>query len=148
MTDQERDQLYRQQAELESFKRTLIDRERKLEQKERELSMLLQTTERKTRENERALAEARALEENYNERLKSIQKQLFSLTTREKKLNEQKIALSKERLALSNIVRQSKKCSLCAAEVSNKKDDEDLEPLRIEHERMINVRRSKISGFH
>lgn len=125
MADKEREQLQRQQIEIETFKRNLIDRERKLEQREIELSKAIRNADKKYKDGERALAEAKNLESNYNDRLRLIQNQLVHLTNREKKLAEEKIALSKERLALNNAFRQRRKCGLCAAddEVSKSVDD-------------------------
>lgn len=116
MAEKDREQLYRQQLDAESLKRSLIDRGRKLEQKEIELTVALESAEKKAREGELAIAEAKSLETNYNERLRAIQNQLLHLTNREKRLAEEKIALSKERLAFNNTLRVTKKCSLCAIE--------------------------------
>lgn len=115
LTDRERKNLHRQQSEIESLKRNLLDKEEKLMLKENELHELFATAERKGRDGERALAEAKLLEAKFNARLKDIQGQLISLTNREKKLVEEKIAVSKERVALHNL-KQVKKCSLCTAE--------------------------------
>lgn len=97
LTDREREKLQRQQYELESIKRNLLDKERKLSMKERELDMLTQKAESKIREGERAMDCAKMLEIKYNERMKELQNQMASLTTREKKMAEEKIELSRER---------------------------------------------------
>lgn len=121
------------------LKRSLIDREQKLLLKEKELHTLARSAEYKIKESQRALDDAKVLEIRYNERLKDIQNQLVSLTSREKKLTEDKIAISKERqvighlqppqrwliflycvyrLALQTIAQQTKKCGLCAIDTS------------------------------
>lgn len=89
--------MQRQQYELESIKRNLLDKERKLTLKERELDSLMQKAESKIRDGERAMDTAKMLEIKYNERMKDLQNQMASLTSRERKLAEEKIELSKER---------------------------------------------------
>lgn len=147
MADKERAQLQRQQVEVESFKRNLIDRERKLEQRELDVGKAMQSVERKSRDGDRALAEAKQLEANYNERLRTIQSQLVHLTSREKKLAEEKIALSKERVALNNSFRQRKRCGLCAVDDPPRSIDEELEfehvqqdPDNISHNVIISIK--------
>ncbi|KAF2887920.1 hypothetical protein ILUMI_18253 [Ignelater luminosus] len=116
LTDREREALHRQQSEAEILKRNLLDKEHKLALKENELHEMLKNAERKMQDGEKAIREAKTLEAKYNTRLKDIQGQLMSLMNREKKLAEEKISLSKERLSLHNSLRQVKKCSLCAAD--------------------------------
>lgn len=112
-TDREREGLYRQQAEIEALKRSLVDREQKLIFRETQMHSVIEAAERKGAEGERALVESKSLQVKYNERLKHIQKQLSSLAVREKKLGEDKIALSKERLAFQTSLREFDRCSLC-----------------------------------
>ncbi|XP_017780910.1 PREDICTED: uncharacterized protein PFB0145c [Nicrophorus vespilloides] len=128
MTDRERDNLLRQIREVEILKRNLIDREKKVSSRELELEKSLEHANRKNAVGERALEEARMLQINYNERLREIQAQMASLTARERKLAEEKISISRERLALHNNVKQMKKCSLCAIDNSRKFEDEDEDP--------------------
>lgn len=97
LTDKERENLLQKQHGLEVMKRSLHDREQKLSLKERELHTLSQQAENRIRESQKAMDDAKMLEIKYNERLKDIQNQLVSLTNRERKLAEEKIALSKER---------------------------------------------------
>lgn len=139
MTDRERRQLQRQQQEVEHLRRNLIDRERKLEQKEIEMSRSMENAERKRRDGDRALDEAKSLEASYNERLRGIQNQLVNLTNREKRLAEEKIALSKERLTFNNYIRQKKKCSLCAVDDVQKSIENDVVFDRIEQDEPINI---------
>lgn len=96
-TDRERENLLQQQYDTEMLKRHLEDQEKKLLLKEKELQTLTRSAEYKIKESDKALEEARNLEIKYNERLRDIQHQLVSLTSREKKLAEEKIMLSKER---------------------------------------------------
>lgn len=136
LTDREREKLQRQQYELESLKRNVLDKERKLVLKERELDMLMQKAEAKIHESEKAMDNAKMLEIKYNERMRELQNQMMSLSNREKKLAEEKIELSRERylfvsilaifsvlhfrLALHTMIRQNRKCGLCAADNSSK----------------------------
>ncbi|KAK4876733.1 hypothetical protein RN001_009239 [Aquatica leii] len=122
-TDKEREKLHKQQSELESLKRDILDKQRQLASKERELEEMIVSAERKAKDGEKALAEAKLLGHQYNSRLKDIQSQLISLTNREKKVAEEKIALSKERMYLHNNLKQIKKCSLCTADDFNKPED-------------------------
>lgn len=112
LTDVERKNLQRVQCDVETLKRTLLDREHKLAMKEKELETLMAIAERKSKDGEQAIVQANATQRDYNERLKDIQNQLVSLTTREKRLAEEKISLSKERIALQGQIRQLKHPSL------------------------------------
>lgn len=132
LTDRERENLCRQQCEIEMLKRTLQDRESKLNSKEMELDKLFRVSDQKYRDGEKALNEAKLTEHKYNERLRDIQKQLVSLTAREKKLTEEKISLSKERLSLHAQLKDNKKCGLCEVdnyntEFSNKSQNKFVE---------------------
>ena len=129
MTDRERDNLHKMQYEVESLKRSLVDREKRLSSKERELEESLRDSERRSLKGEQALMEARVIQCHYNDRLKDIKKHLTSLTGREKKLTEEKIALSKERLALHTEAKQMK-CCLCATNQTYGANVEDVsEPI-------------------
>ncbi|GJQ79018.1 hypothetical protein Trydic_g179 [Trypoxylus dichotomus] len=112
LTDIERKNLQRVQCEVETLKRSLLDREHKLALKEKELEVMMQIAEKKSKDGEQAIVQANATQRDYNERLKDIQNQLVSLTMREKKLAEEKISLSKERIMLQGQMRQLKHSSL------------------------------------
>nr|XP_023014910.1 fas-binding factor 1-like [Leptinotarsa decemlineata] len=116
--NQEREALFRQKSELETARRNLADRERELTEKETELDLLVQETNRKLKENRKLLTNAKRVENIYNERLQELQNQWVSISNREKKLSEEKIQLSKERLALytSSKTSKTKNCVLCKPE--------------------------------
>lgn len=116
MTDKEREALQKEKCEIEKLKRTLTDQERKQKIRESELENMRREAEDRMAQGERAISEAKLMEGRFNERLKDLQGQLYVLSNREKKLAEEKIALSKERLALNTLIRQSKKCGLCEAD--------------------------------
>ncbi|KAL3275778.1 hypothetical protein HHI36_020523 [Cryptolaemus montrouzieri] len=116
MTDRERETLQRQICEVESLKRTLQDKERKLNSREIDLARLSQIAEEKSQEGEKALQEAGLIEMRFNERMKQLQFQLLQLSNREKKITEEKISLSKERIALNTLMRQRRTCSLCSTD--------------------------------
>ncbi|CAH0546499.1 unnamed protein product [Brassicogethes aeneus] len=116
MTDRERDNLQRQQIEVEKLKRSLTQKENKLKEKEDELRQLSYEAERRSEEAEKAIRESKNVEAKFKDRMKDLQVQLFSLSTREKKLSEEKIALSRERLSLYGTQRNKKRCSLCEAD--------------------------------
>ncbi|XP_044745216.1 fas-binding factor 1 [Coccinella septempunctata] len=125
MTDREREMLQRRILEVESLKRVLKDKERKLTSKEDELSEMLELSERKYQEGERALRDAKMTEAKCNEKMRLLQSQLLQLSAREKKISEEQIALSKERLALNTQLRQKQNCRLCSAEgLKNERSDE------------------------
>lgn len=111
LTDREREKLCKKQSELELFKRTLQERERKLYMKEQEVDNLGKIAEQKFKDGEQALLQARVIENRCSERLKDVQRHSHSLANREKKLAEDKIFISKERLAIHNTTEN--KCSLC-----------------------------------
>ncbi|KAK9887647.1 hypothetical protein WA026_023726 [Henosepilachna vigintioctopunctata] len=113
MTDREREALQKQLCEVESRKRNLQDRERKLASREIELTRLVQAAEAKSQEGEKALEESKIIEMRCNDRMKQLQFQLTQLSNREKKITEEKIALSKERIALNTLIQQKKWCTLC-----------------------------------
>lgn len=112
LTDREREKLCKQQSDTEIFKRTLLDKERKLLLKEQEIENITKIAEQKYRDGEKAILEARLIEGKCGDRLKDIQRHSSSLAQREKKLAEEKIALSKERLAIHQTIKENK-CSLC-----------------------------------
>lgn len=105
------------------MKRSLLDREHKLAMKEKELEMLTQIAEKKSKDGEQAIVQANATQRDYNERLKDIQNQLVSLTNREKRLAEEKIALSKERIGLQGQMRQLKHSNFRIFDASRLDDD-------------------------
>ncbi|RZC39276.1 fas-binding factor 1, partial [Asbolus verrucosus] len=116
MADKEREHLHREKCEVERLKRFLLDQERKLSLREVEVENSMRVAEQKISEGEKAISESKTIENKYNERLKDLQNQLVLLSNREKKLAEEKISLSKERFALNTMMRQNKRCSLCAAD--------------------------------
>lgn len=125
MADKERENLHKERCEIEKVKRSLQDQERKLSLRETEVENLMKEAERKKNEGEKAIFESKSIENKYNERLKDLQNQLVMLSSREKKIAEEKIALSKERLSLNTLMRQTKKCSLCSAD-PQKLDENNL----------------------
>lgn len=143
-TDEERKSLYRQQAEAETLRRNLNDKEQKLNFREAELQSVIKNIERKALDGEHALNEAKTLQTKYNERLKDIQRQLTSLAGRERKLNEEKIILSKERLALQSNIREIKRCSLCTTDNRCANEPELLNDV-VEHD--IPMPRQMVSTF-
>ncbi|XP_045462068.1 inner centromere protein A [Harmonia axyridis] len=116
MTDRERDTLQRRILEFESLKRVIKDKERKLVSKEEELSELIYVSEQKYKNGERALKDAKMTEAKCNEKMRILQDQLLQLSSREKKVSEEQIALSKERLELNTLIRRKQNCKLCSAE--------------------------------
>lgn len=116
MTDIEREKLRTEKCDIEKIKRTLQDQERKLHLKERELDQIIYESRIKMEDGEKAIEEARTMESKYNDRLRDLQKQLIVLSNREKKLAEEKIMLSKERLNFTTAMKQNKKCGLCSAD--------------------------------
>lgn len=113
---QERNYLNRQKAELETLKRNIMERERELDDKQVELEFLVQDTQRKLKDDKRVLSEAKIMENMYKERLQELQQQWTSITNRERKLAEEKVLLSKERLALYTQSKINKNCGLCKAD--------------------------------
>lgn len=69
--------------------------------------MLAQKSEAKIRESEKAMDSAKLLEIKYNERMRELQNQMVSLTNRERKLTEEKIELSRERLFLLSVQKKT-----------------------------------------
>lgn len=113
--NQERSLLQRQKSEIQALKHNMADRERELEDKEVELEFLMQDAQKKLKEDKHVLAEAKRMETLYKERMKELQGQWALLSGREKKLAEEKMLLSKERLALYTSMKASKDCVLCSA---------------------------------
>lgn len=133
LTDNEREKLCRKQCELEILKRSLVDRERKLQMKEHEIENVAKMAEQKYRDGEKALLEARTIENRCSDRLKDIQRHSSSLAIREKKLAEDKIALSKERLSLHNRVAENQ-CGLCRVGSHNASLHEDAQENVVEQD--------------
>ncbi|KAJ8916900.1 hypothetical protein NQ315_013369 [Exocentrus adspersus] len=113
--NEERRYMARQKKEVETLKRQLADRERELQDKESNLEYLIDNTQRKINNERKIIDEAKKLENRYKERLQELQNQWLALTEREKKLNEEKVLLSKERLTLYTAMKQNKNCVLCKA---------------------------------
>ncbi|CAG9859178.1 unnamed protein product [Phyllotreta striolata] len=113
--NQERHALQRQKGELQALRHGLSERERELEDKEAELEYLMQDAQKKLKEDKHVLAEAKRMESMYKERMKELQGQWAVLSKREKKLAEEKMQLSKERLAIYTSLKASKDCVLCNA---------------------------------
>ncbi|KRT86084.1 hypothetical protein AMK59_1062, partial [Oryctes borbonicus] len=124
LTDIERKNLQRVQCEVETLKRSLLDREHKLSLKEKELEVMMQIADKRSKDGEQAIVQANATQRDYNERLKDIQNQLVSLTMREKKLAEEKIGLSKERITLQGQMRQLKYSSQHGFDTISQLDEE------------------------
>ncbi|CAG9833786.1 unnamed protein product [Diabrotica balteata] len=112
--NQERNLLQRQKCEMAALKQNLTERERELEDKEAELEFLMQDSHKKLKEDKQVLVEAKRMETTYKEKLKELQTQWALLCSREKKLAEEKILLSRERLALYTSLKASKDCILCS----------------------------------
>ncbi|XP_072393608.1 uncharacterized protein twy isoform X2 [Diabrotica undecimpunctata] len=112
--NQERNLLQRQKFEMTALKQNLTERERELEDKEAELEFLMQDSHKKLKEDKQVLVEAKRMETTYKEKLKELQTQWALLCNREKKLAEEKILLSRERLALYTSLKASKDCVLCS----------------------------------
>lgn len=113
-TDRERLDLIRQKSELEIFKRNLFDREKFIFSKEEELKNISKISEQKYKEGDRCITEAKTIESKGVERMREIQRHAQSLATRERKLAEEKIALSRERVAIHTT---ENRCSLCRVDV-------------------------------
>lgn len=111
LTDRERVELCKQRSELEILKRTLSDREKHLYLKEEEMRNVSRIAEQKYKDGERYMMEAKAIETKCTDKMREIQRHSQSLAMREKKLAEEKIELSKERLAIHTQVEN--RCSLC-----------------------------------
>ncbi|XP_018321776.1 trichohyalin isoform X2 [Agrilus planipennis] len=116
-TDLERENLLKAQHELESLKRDMRDRDHVLSLKEKSFEALQKELDDRAAEAERALAQAKLIETTYANRTRDMHKQVAVLAQREKKLAEEKLNLSKERLALQMDLQQLRRCTLCASSV-------------------------------
>ncbi|XP_065160889.1 myosin-1 [Atheta coriaria] len=142
MTDRERENLIKQIREIETLKRTLLDKESRLKNRERDLDVAMEHANRKNLLGEKALEDARIIQMNYNDKLREMQAQISSMNMRERKLAEDKIAISKERLTLHSNARQLKKCGLCAVENHQINEDHESnlsEPVEHDMPRFISV---------
>lgn len=142
MTDKERENLIKQIREIETLKRTLLDKESRLKNRERDLDVAMEHANRKNLLGEKALEDARIIQMNYNDKLREMQAQISSMNMRERKLAEDKIAISKERLTLHSNARQLKKCGLCAVENHQINEDHESnlsEPVEHDMPRFISV---------
>ncbi|XP_021933218.1 fas-binding factor 1 isoform X2 [Zootermopsis nevadensis] len=101
-----------QHRRLEEEKRRLEDLEHDLTSRARELETLSQMAVATKAEGKWALEEARRIEKQRSEQTADIQKQLVELRDREKRLAQEKVLLSQERLALQNL-RGQDLCSYC-----------------------------------
>lgn len=97
-----------------------MEKEKQLLEREEQVEVTRRELEQHKERDRRTVQEARNLEQRYKERLMELQTQASSLTEREKKLTEEKLLVSKERLALYASAKPSstKKCTLCEAEAN------------------------------
>ncbi|KAL1516994.1 hypothetical protein ABEB36_000817 [Hypothenemus hampei] len=148
----ERNFLQRQKIELDSLRNKLIEKERDLIAREDNFEEMKQHFERKTNENIRTAKEVKHLENKYKEKLQELQIQAASLVSREKKLAEEKLALSRERLSTYSTMRSQRKCMLCQAEEDKVKNvnyfpipPTDFEMIKFGIEAMEEDRNSEVS---
>lgn len=120
----------------------LLDREEQVEETRREL-------EQQKERDRRMVQEARHLEQRYKDRLMELQAQASSLTEREKKLAEEKLLISKERLALyaSPKPASTKKCTLCEAD-ANRISDPTLFRISVSLPKLLFLGQHKIFGLY
>lgn len=113
----ERNDLFRQKNEVEAMRRRLDEREKIVDDKEVELESLMQEAQKKLKLDKRMLTEAKTMENIYKERLQELQQIRASVIQREKKLAEEKVLLSKERLTLYSSTKSNKSgCVLCKSD--------------------------------
>jgi len=119
----------------------LLDREEQVEETRREL-------EQHKERDRRMVQEARHLEQRYKDRLMELQAQASSLTEREKKLAEEKLLISKERLALyaSPKPPSTKKCTLCEAEAN--RSDPTLFKISVSLPKLLFLGQNGIFGLY
>ncbi|XP_030766192.1 interaptin-like [Sitophilus oryzae] len=153
----ERNLVQRQKVDLENFRRRLVEKEVELTEREEEMEEVRREMRQKIVEDRRISQEARVLEARYKEKLSELQEQTLSLSGREKKLAEEKIQISKERLALYTSIKEkanTKKCVLCKTEDEDHSKNElfyvthpasDTEILRLKMEAMDDERNSEVS---
>ncbi|XP_060534485.1 fas-binding factor 1 homolog [Cylas formicarius] len=115
--NRERDLVRRQKADLDRVARTLAEKERELLDREADLE---REASRRWHGGAAApggkfIGEAGRLENMYREKLAEVRSRAVTLTAREKKLTEDKLALSKERTSLYGTLKRDR-CVLCAAE--------------------------------
>ncbi|KAJ8941285.1 hypothetical protein NQ318_016950, partial [Aromia moschata] len=130
------------------LKRSLDDREALLENRETELEYLTQNAQRKINEEKKNYKRR----EKYKDRLQELQNQWMSLSVREKKLAEEKVLLSKERLTLYTTMKQAKGCVLCKANENDTFHDDflqnrvsDPDAIRFRFETIEDERNSEVS---
>ncbi|KAH0998618.1 putative leucine-rich repeat-containing protein DDB_G0290503 [Dendroctonus ponderosae] len=119
----ERTFVQRQKMELQSFRNQLLEKERDLLEREETVEEMSRSIQHKTSENRRVIHETKHLENRYKDKLLELQAQATSLSNREKKLAEEKLLVSKERLGLYTSMKlqaSQKKCMLCQAETEHK----------------------------
>ncbi|XP_050301489.1 fas-binding factor 1 isoform X2 [Anthonomus grandis grandis] len=115
----ERNSVLRQKSELESLRQQLLEKERNLIEREEYLELNRQSMQQKSLEDKRLVQETKFLENRYKEKLQELQSQAMSLSNREKKLAEEKLLVSKERLNLYTSMKSqtgANKCMLCRTE--------------------------------
>ncbi|XP_066249806.1 fas-binding factor 1 [Euwallacea similis] len=112
----ERSFVQKQKIDLETFRNKLMEKERDLIEREETLEDSRRVLQHKSNEDKRLTQEAKYLENRYKEKLQELQAQAMSLANREKKMAEEKILLSKERLVLYTSGKLHSNCGLCTAE--------------------------------
>lgn len=112
----ERDYLFKQKKDVEDLQRNLSERETELSEKETELEYFMKEAKKKLDQDKTVLTETRMMENIYKERLHELKILQASIANREKKLAEEKVQLSKERLSLYSASNNNKTCMLCKSE--------------------------------
>ncbi|PSN49874.1 hypothetical protein C0J52_15996 [Blattella germanica] len=108
----EHEKLRNQQHRLDEDRRRLDDLEHELTSRARELETLTKMAVATREEGRRALEEARRIEFQFSERSADVQRQLAELRDREKRLAQEKIIVSQERLTLQH-EKSRVLCSYC-----------------------------------
>ncbi|XP_076272756.1 uncharacterized protein LOC143204166 [Rhynchophorus ferrugineus] len=148
--NRERETVHRQKVELENFRRRLVEKERDLSDREEELEDLRREINQRIIDDRKMTQEAKFLEAKYKEKLIELQEKTTSLSNREKKLAEEKLLISKERLNLYTSMKDKsghKKCMLCKAE-DDKNDlpySNDADFVRLRMEALDDERTSEVS---
>ncbi|XP_044736955.1 uncharacterized protein PFB0765w [Chrysoperla carnea] len=125
LATEERNKLAEERRQIEIERQSLQSTERRLLKREDDLNNMLKQCERKKDEAAQMLNESKMLEMKYNEQHKSLQNQMASLRLREKKLAEDKVLISKERIALHRGAGGNEPCPTCSSGVHSNEFSKD-----------------------
>ncbi|XP_037934357.1 protein FAM184A [Teleopsis dalmanni] len=119
--DAERERFHKMQKQLEHQRRTLIQKENELREREEQLEQELSAYCIAERKSQEALQKARLTEQTFQKRLQDLQQRLVEVSEKEANLSQERLLMSQERISLQSMKQKmlSYNCPLCKINETN-----------------------------